>query len=107
MGWVGGREFTTAEPDIVQLESAKALSHMNDDHAHDVLSMARAYAGLPDAKSASLLSIDRYGMEVLCETPSGRRRSRIAFPTRLETGSDIKPAVIQLTRNARQALNKD
>ncbi len=105
MGWVTPEAFAAAEPDLVSAGARGAVEHMNKDHAHDVLAMSRAFAGLPLAKQATLLAIDRYGLDVLCEMPDGSRRSRVAFPTRLDRPEQIKDAVISLTMSARAKLH--
>ena len=107
MSWVTGEDYANSLVDPVTYSdrAKRAVEHMNEDHANDVLSMVRAFAGLPMAESATLLSIDCYGMDVLCELPDGKRRSRITFKERLTAGEQIRPAVIALTKEARAALS--
>jgi putative heme iron utilization protein len=104
MGWLSPEAFAAAEPDFVSAGARGAVDHMNKDHAHDVLAMSRAFASLPLAKQATLLAIDRYGLDVLCEMPDGSRRSRVAFATRLDRPEQIKDAVVSLTKAARTKL---
>ena len=76
MSWVTGQDFASAECDPVaaDVSSAKsAVDHCNDDHADAVLDMAKAFAGLPLAGKATMLSVDRYGFDVLCQMPDGLR----------------------------------
>lgn len=104
MSWVEGEHYTAAQPDAVVARSDSAVAHMNADHADAVLLMTQAFAGLPEATKATILSLDRYGFDVLAELPDGLRRSRVGFKSRLDTAEDIRPAVVGLTNEARQRL---
>ena len=76
MSWVAGKDFASSEFDPVaaDVDAAKAaVDHCNEDHADAVLDMARAFAGLPLAGKATMLSVDRYGFDVLCQMPDGLR----------------------------------
>ena len=118
MSWVAGQEFATAESDPVAMDadSAKhAVEHCNEDHADAVLDMAKSFAGLPLAVKATMLSVDRYGFDVLCQMPDGFRprsccqfgagllfqqakrtsvvrRSRVEFPRRLDSSAELREA---------------
>ena len=71
--WVGGygrmdsteaAEYHAAEPDPVASGAAYAIKHLNEDHAHNLLDMARALGGHPDATDARCVRIDRYGLDL-------------------------------------------
>ena len=60
--WVGGYgrmdstdadAYHAAEPDPVASGAAYAIKHLNEDHAHNLLDMARALGGHPDATEAT------------------------------------------------------
>mmetsp|Transcript_59207 Transcript_59207/g.131952 ORF Transcript_59207/g.131952 Transcript_59207/m.131952 type:complete len:322 (-) Transcript_59207:157-1122(-) len=107
MSWVGGAEFVEADIDPVaaNAEAAKhAVEHCNEDHADAVLDMARAFAGLPEAQRATMLSVDRYGFDVLCQMPDGLRRSRVEFPARLNSAADLREAMVKTTGMAKEKL---
>uniref|UniRef100_A0A7S3LN26 DUF2470 domain-containing protein n=1 Tax=Aplanochytrium stocchinoi TaxID=215587 RepID=A0A7S3LN26_9STRA len=103
MSWVPSSDYIHSEIDPVSggIAAKNAIDHMNKDHKDDVLSMARAYAGLPEATEATILGLDRYGLDVLCILPDGKRRSRVTFEKRLESSDEIKQTIIDLTRKAR------
>ena len=66
--------------------------------------MAQKLTGLGDqVVEAAMLSIDRYGFDVLCVMPDGQRRSRVAFSAPLEDGSShsLRKAVVAETKRAR------
>ena len=106
MSWVSGDDYAQSLVDPVQYSerTQRALTHMNEDHGPDVLAMTKAFGGFPTAETATLLAIDCYGMDVLCELPDGKRRTRITFKERLKSGADIRQAVIALTKEARSLL---
>lgn len=107
MSWVGGEAFATAEADPIAAdgEAARAaVQHCNADHADAVLEMARALSGLREAQSATMLSVDRYGFDVLCQMLDGLRRSRVEFRRRLERGDSLREAIVKATQHARSVL---
>ncbi|CAE7217255.1 unnamed protein product [Symbiodinium natans] len=107
MSWVAGQEFASAEFDPVAADAdavKNAVEHCNEDHADAVLDMAKAFAGLPSAAKATMLSVDRYGFDVLCQMPDGLRRSRVEFPQRLNGSADLREAMMKTTQLAREKL---
>mmetsp|Transcript_23979 Transcript_23979/g.67278 ORF Transcript_23979/g.67278 Transcript_23979/m.67278 type:complete len:306 (+) Transcript_23979:116-1033(+) len=104
MSWVDGSAFQAARPDDIAAGSRGAVDHMNEDHQDAVLAMTQAFGGLPGATSATLLSLDRHGFEVLAVTGEGRRRTRVPFETTLSHLDDIRPAVVAMTERARTLL---
>ena len=80
--WVGGYgrmddvtvvDLADAEPDPTATAAARAVSHLNDDHADALLDMARSLAGYPDALAARCTGIDRYGLA--CHRDAARSRT--------------------------------
>lgn len=51
----------------------RAVEHCNADHADAVLDMSKAFTGLTDIEAATMLSIDRLGFDVVCQTRAGSR----------------------------------
>lgn len=104
MSWVDSRAFYEAEVDYVANNSSFAVSHMNNDHSSDVLKMTQILGGLPKAKSATILSLDRYGFDVLAIMPDGKRRTRIGFEKRLSDPEEIREAIVLLSKKAREII---
>lgn len=107
MSWVDGDDFSRAEADPVAIDTAAAtaaVEHCNADHADAVLEMAQALSGLHEAKKATMLTVDRYGFDVLCEMPDGLRRSRVEFSQRLDSGDSLRKAMVDTTQRARRLL---
>ena len=107
MSWVRGHAYQEAKPDPVSADVAaikNAVNHMNADHADANLLIVNRFArpALPQpALSCSLLSIDRLGMDMLAISSDGRRLARVPFPKPLTNSSEVKDAIIGLTKAAR------
>lgn len=108
--WVGGYgrmdstdadSYHAAAPDPVASGAAYAIKHLNEDHAHNLLDMARALGGHPDATEATCSSIDRYGLNLNVQTPRGFTTTRIAFKEPANKPGDLRAATVELARRAR------
>jgi putative heme iron utilization protein len=108
--WVGGygrmgsadaAEYHAAEPDPVAAGAASAVAHLNADHAHNLLDMARALAGHPDATAARCARIDRYGLDLEIEAPDGPAAARMAFAAPVDAPGGLRAATVELARRAR------
>ncbi|MGY2024904.1 HugZ family pyridoxamine 5'-phosphate oxidase [Nocardia gipuzkoensis] len=108
--WVGGygrmdsagaEEYAAAEPDPVLPVAARAVAHLNDDHADALLDMARRLGGYPDATEARCERADRYGLDLRVVTPRGVARTRVGYAERLEGIEQLRAATVELARRAR------
>ena len=108
--WVGGygrmdsteaADYHAAEPDPVAPGAAYAIKHLNEDHAHNLLDMARVLAGHTDATEAVCARIDRYGLDLNIQTPRGFTMARIAFAEPANAPGGLRAATVELARRAR------
>lgn len=108
--WVGGygrmdsasaEDYAAAEADPVAPAAAGAVAHLNADHADALLDMARALAGYPDAKSAACTGADRYGLDLILDTPRGRAPARVGFATAIAEPAGLRAATVELAQRAR------
>lgn len=97
---VTGKDYHAAEPDPVALGSARALAHLNADHADALVAMARAFGGYPDTDFAECASIDRYGLHLRVRTARGEARARVDFPSPLDSPDQLRSATADLARAA-------
>ena len=104
MSWVGAAEYREAKPDPLAPAAEGILAHMNDDHADAVLAYARAFGAMPDATSATMTAVDRYGFELAAITPAGKRARRIAFDAPVTTTDEVRKAMVALVKRARSEL---
>jgi putative heme iron utilization protein len=108
--WVGGYgrmasasagDYAAAAPDPVGASAGAAVEHLNVDHADALLGMARALGGYPDAESAACTGADRYGLDLVVETPRGRAPTRVGFAEPVEEPGGLRAATVELARRAR------
>jgi len=103
MSWVSSEDYRAAEPDPLTSSARGILAHMNGDHADALLAYARVLATSPDAESATMTSVDRYGFELAVKTSAGPRATRLAFPAPVATSDDVRAAMIAMAALARRA----
>jgi putative heme iron utilization protein len=85
--WVGGYgRMDSADADAYAAAEADpvgrplgAVQHLNDDHADALLAIAQALGGYPDATAASCTGADRYGLDLMVQTPRGAAPARVGF----------------------------
>lgn len=108
--WVGGygrmdsaaaADYAAAEPDPVAAGAAYAVAHLNQDHVDALLAIARSLAGYPDATAASCSGTDRYGLDLVLETPRGRAYTRVGFAEPADSAGGLRAATMELARRAR------
>ena len=104
ISWVDAGEYLRAEIDLLVASAPGILAHMNVDHADAVLICAQALGGLPEATSATMIGVDRYGFELRAATPEGPRKARIAFPVAITSADEVRGAVVGRVRAARERL---
>ena len=64
--------------------------------------MARVLAGRPDATSAVMTAVDRYGFDLVVSGPAGRAARRLGFEAPVATAEAARPAMIRLVERARR-----
>ena len=100
MSWVDAGAFAGAEADPLVGAAPGILSHMNADHA-DALVLICSQGAQSDTTSATMSAVDRYGFEVVAETPNGRRVMRLGFPTPVNTAGEVRTALVAMVQQAR------
>jgi putative heme iron utilization protein len=86
---------------------ADPLEHMNHDHADDLLVVARALAGYPEATGARAERVDRYGLDLRVEAPDGPTAVRVEFAEPIPEGDHpdgVRVAFVRLVRRARSSI---
>ena len=104
MSWVDGAESLAAEPDPLAEAAEGILAHMNEDHADANLAYARAFTRAEDATAARMTAVDRYGFDLMVDTPGRSRPARIAFDEPVTTPDEVRRAVVALVKRARTQL---
>jgi putative heme iron utilization protein len=103
MSWVEAADYAAAEPDPLAGEPAAGLvEHMNADHAGSLVLMARVLGGRPDATTAVMTAVDRYGFELVAGGPEGRGAIRLGFAGPVAQPTEVRREFIRLVREARE-----
>lgn len=81
---------------------------LNARHGDELVAVARAFGGHPDATSARAERVDRDGIDLTIQTPHGPATARVSFaePDAAEPAG-IRMAFRTLARRARTALAVD
>lgn len=112
--WVGGygrmdsttpEEYAAATADPVAAQAPGAIAHLNEDHAENLIEIARGLGPYADADKVKCVWIDRYGLDLEMVTADGRKSTRIDFSEPATDPQGLRAATIDLTIKARTALN--
>jgi hypothetical protein len=90
--------------DPVSQGAARAIAHLNADHADSLLDMARVLAGCDEATAARCLDADRFGLTLLAATPSGELTVRVPYDEPIDDAEGLRKATVTLAKRARAAL---
>jgi putative heme iron utilization protein len=110
--WVGGygrmesttgEDYSAAAPDPVAPNAARAIAHLNADHADSLAEMARALGGYPDTTAATCTGADRYGLDLRLTTERGIAYTRIGYAKPIDGYDQLRSATVELARRARTA----
>ena len=101
MSWVAAGAYRAAAVDPLAEDAAAIIGHMNEDHADANLHYVTALARLEDARAATMVGVDRYGVTLRADTPGGPRLARIGFPQPLVGADQARGALIRLLHRAR------
>ncbi len=102
MSWVGAPAYDEASVDPIVDSADGIVEHMNADHSEANLLYAQVLADLPDAESAAMVGIDRYGVTLQTTVNQSSRLARVPFPTPLDAADQAQAAVIELLQHARE-----
>jgi putative heme iron utilization protein len=92
--------------DPVSQGAARAIAHLNADHADSLLDMARALAGCEEATAARCLDADRFGLTLLATTATGELTVRVPFDEPIDDAEGLRKATVVLARRARAVLEE-
>jgi heme iron utilization protein len=118
VGRVDAEAYREARPDMLASSLRGIVTHMNEDHAQNLLDYAHAFMDAGWATRARMIGMDRFGMDLHLHgnsstdsrsDSSGDSRSevqRYTFPEPLEHPSDSRKILVALAKDARVALGK-
>ena len=82
------------------------VEHMNEWYADANLRYARVYGQLMQATAASMVALDRGGMELEVTLPEGTQRIRIPFDHQLNDEGDAQQTLVAMSFKAREMLGQ-
>lgn len=103
MDSAGGADYAAAQPDPVTPHAARAIAHLNADHADSLAAMARVLGGYPDTESATCTGADRYGLDLRVDTARGMAYTRVGYPQPLSSIDELRAATVELAKLANDA----
>lgn len=92
--------------DPVSRGAARAIAHLNADHADALLDMARALGGCPQATAARCLDADRTALTLEATTPTDTLTLRIPYDAPITDAAGLRKATVKLAHRARAALEE-
>jgi putative heme iron utilization protein len=95
------------QDDPVSAGAARAIEHLNDDHADALLEMAQALGGCPQASAARCLDADRTGLDLIASTPDGEVPVRVDYEEPIEAPEGLRKATVKLAQRARAELGAE
>ena len=104
MSWIEAGDYAQAAPDPLGPMAVGALTHMNEDHAHNLLDYAHKLAGLPWAKHARMTGLDRLGFDLHVTGDDGQvEDARLSFDAPLTSPAQVRPVFVDLAKRSRGA----
>ena len=95
------------QDDPVSAGAARAIEHLNDDHADALLEMAQALGGCPQATAARCLDADRTGLDLVATTPAGETPVRVDYEEPIDAPEGLRKATVRLAQKARAELGEE
>ena len=106
MGWLAGIAYHAASADPLGLAAESIIKHMNDDHEHNLIDYARAFAGFDWVESCAMTSIDRYGFELFCRGQGQAEMTRLVFDSPVTDPQQVRKIMVLLAQRAREVLDR-
>ena len=90
----------TFSPEI----SSRICNHMNQDHTDAIVLYAQAFASVTNATTASMVSIDAKGMDLIAQVNGESVPVRIQFDHVLVDAEDAHQTLIAMVKQGRGRL---
>lgn len=100
MAWCEATAYAGAEPVPVRPIAAGAIEHLNADHADALIAARIAFGGHPTPPLRAQ-GIDRYGIDLIVETPRGKAQTRVGFTAAVSDAGSLRAACVDLANRSR------
>jgi len=87
--------------------AASYVEHLNDEHGDWSLVVGRAFGGLPEADRASVVGLDRDGIDLTIDALGATHAVRVPFPRPVDDGLQLQLLRVELARAARDRLGQE
>jgi len=84
----------------------RIVTHMNEDHAEDLMRYAQAYADLAEVEAVRMTSIDAEGFDLDVQGSGTTTPVRIDFDRPLDTADDARSRLAELALAAREDVER-
>ncbi|MBI3651764.1 MAG: DUF2470 domain-containing protein [Acidobacteria bacterium] len=105
--WIDGDELldraADAKLDVMAPHLAGICKHMNEDHQEAMLAYAKAFAET-EADAAKMIHVDRAGFDIIAIKNNTHKPIRLNFVEPVTTPDEVRKAMVEMVRRARQAL---
>ncbi|NJP22541.1 MAG: DUF2470 domain-containing protein [Hydrococcus sp. CRU_1_1] len=83
--------------------SDRICQHMNQDHGEAVTLYAKVFGNIPQAESATMISIDPQGMNLNAQVANEMIPVRVKFDRPLKDAEDAHHTLIDMLKQARSS----
>mmetsp|Transcript_21202 Transcript_21202/g.86663 ORF Transcript_21202/g.86663 Transcript_21202/m.86663 type:complete len:336 (-) Transcript_21202:1478-2485(-) len=98
--WVPIEDYTTAEADPIAFEATKLIERLNSSGSEDMRRLCTIFCGIEDTFSASVVSLDRLGLDIRVTTEENTFEYRICFRENIGTSFDAQSGLVKLLQEA-------
>jgi len=96
----------TDDPVLSEAEADRIVTHMNEEHADDLVRYAQVYAEVSLVDAARMTGIDAEGFDLAVDTEGATAAVRIDFDTSLDTAAEARSALVDLALKAREEAER-
>jgi putative heme iron utilization protein len=107
--WIEGDEIVDhaadAKLDALALQVEGICKHMNEDHQDAMVAYAKAFAATV-ADTAKMIHVDSVGFDMIAIKDNHHKHLRLDFAEPVSTSDEVRKAMVEMIRRARQILEK-
>lgn len=104
MGWLTQQQWARGEIDPLGEIAPYAIDHMNDDHADNLLDIARAELDADWPERVTMVHVDRLGFDVVLSQGARVSTGRVAFEEPVRKPQALRAAMASVSAAARARL---
>lgn len=107
MSWVPGEEYHMSYPDPLWKHANGIITHMNEDHKHNMISYVKAFEKIEDdITEIEMNVVDRFGFEMRAVVGGKGRTIRMSFSEEVRDAGQVRKEMVALAQKAREILGE-